>query len=509
MKLSFAKNTKRNLVAGFLNRSVGMVFPFLNRTLFLWLLGPEYLGLNGLFRSVLGVLSLAELGFGTAVVYAMYKPIAEDDREKVCAHLNFIRTAYRWIGLSVLAAGLALLPFLRRLVHGDPPAGLDLHVLYLIYLANATVSYFFFAYRNAVLSAHQRNDVTMHVNTLVQTVQYAAVFLVLLLTRDYYAYIATTVLFTVLGNVAVFRAAARLFPDIVPRGRLAAEERRKVVSDVKSIFLHKIGGIVSMSSDNIVISAFLGLAAVAAYGNYYYVMTTAASFVSIAYLFTQGGFGNKIHTESKEANFDLFMRMNRLTLVASAWCAAMMASLYQPFISIWTKGDPAMLRHALTPALMVFHFYATQSRQTLIVFKSAAGVWKQDRWKPLVGGLANIGLNLAFVTWLPDAYKLDGVIFSTTLSYLAIEQPWESRALFSSYFGARFVRPYWAAQLRLALFAAFLCAATWGVARLVPAGGPAGFVLRGCVAAAVSGGLAVAFHFRDVRDAIAVVRSRR
>ena len=136
MKLNFVKNTKRNVIAGAVNQALQLLFPFLNRTLFLRLLGPEYLGLSGLFSSVLGVLSLAELGFGTAIVCSMYKPIADDDQDLVCAYLRFYRTVYRWVGSIVFAVGLCLLPFLRRIVHGDIPPDVNLYILYLLYLLN-------------------------------------------------------------------------------------------------------------------------------------------------------------------------------------------------------------------------------------------------------------------------------------------------------------------------------------------------------------------------------------
>ena len=125
------------------------MFPFLNRTMFLWILGPQYLGLNGLFSAILGVLMLAELGFGTAVVCSMYKPVADDDYDLVCAYLRFYRTIYRWVGSVIFIAGLCLLPFLRKLVHGNLPPGIDLHILYLLHLVNTSLSYFLFAYRGS------------------------------------------------------------------------------------------------------------------------------------------------------------------------------------------------------------------------------------------------------------------------------------------------------------------------------------------------------------------------
>ncbi len=487
MKLDFAKNTKRNMVANAVNSGMRLLFPFLNRTLFLWLLGPEYLGLNGLFGSVLGVLMLAELGFGVAVVCSMYKPVADDDRELLCAYLGFYRTVYRCVGAAIFAVGLALMPFIRNLVHGDVPPDVDLHILYFIHLVNTAASYFLFAYRGSVLGAHHRNDVVTNIRTGVSMAQYVAVFLILLVTRNYYHYVVATVVFTVAQNLLLVKASRRLFPDIEPRGRLPDALRRKVLSDVKSIFMHKVGGVVVYSMDNIVISAFLGLVAVAAYGNYYYVVTAVAGLAAVVSTSTVGGFGNRIYTETKEANFALFMRMLKLTLLIAVFCAAVMMAAYQPFIEIWTKGDAQLVRHVLTAVLMVLFFYVNQARQMLMSFKTAAGLWRQDRWKPIVSGVFNLTLNVALVTTLPDAFKLDGVILSTILAFLVIEIPWETRVVFDGYFGAERAPAYWRTQAAFALAAAAAAALAWLAARAVPLGGVAGLAAKGAAASAAAG----------------------
>ena len=508
MKLDFKKNVKRNMLANAASSGIKLLFPFLNRTLFLWLLGPAYLGLNGLFTSILGVLMLAELGFGTAVVCSMYKPVADDDRELLCAYLRFYRTIYRWVGAVIFFGGLALLPFLDRLVHGTTPPDIDLHVLYVIHLVNTAASYFLFAYRGVVLGAHHRNDVITNIRTAVSVAQYVAVFLILLVTRNYYHYVIATVVFTVVQNILLVKASRRLFPDIEPHGSLPPELRRRVISDVKSIFLHKVGGVITNSTDNLVISAFLGLVAVASYGNYYYVVTSVAGLVAVVYSSMTGGFGNKIYTESKEENFRLFMRMNRLSMVVVMFCAAMMTAMYQSFMAVWVKDDPTLMRHALTPVLMVFYFYIMQSRQVLLSFKSAASLWRQDRWKPIVAGAVNLGSNILFVLFLPDAYKLDGVIFSTIIGFAFIQIPWESHVVFTAFFGKDESRAYWRSYAGFAAFTIMLCVAAGLAAYAVPLGGISGLFAKAVAATAVTS-LCMAFAFRnDVRDILGKFRRR-
>jgi O-antigen/teichoic acid export membrane protein len=510
MKLDFAKNTKRNMLASMLNKFVGLLLPFLNRTLFLWLLGPEYLGLNGLFLSILGVLSLAELGFGTAVVCSMYKSVADDDRELVCAYLRFYRTVYRWVGAAILVVGLCLLPFLRTLVRGDLPPGLDLHVLYLIHLVNTSVSYFLFAYRGAVLSAHHRGDVIANIRTGTTIAQYLTVFAILILTRNYYHYVAAIVAFTVLNNLLVVWQARRLYPHIQPRGRLSDDKRRQVLSQVKAIAMHKFGGIVTFSSDNMIISAFLGLVAVAAYGNYHYVVTAVSGLIWCVYASMTDGFGNKVHTETKDANFRLFMGANRLVCALIAWSAAMMIALYQPFIAVWTQSNsnPSLMRHFLTPALMVTYFFISQSRQLLLQFKGAAAIWQPDRWKSVLAGVVNLELNILFVTLLPPAYRLDGVIFSTILSIAVIEIPWEAHVLFTAYFRKEDAGRYWRAQFRSAGWTLFLGATTWASVSFIALDGLPGLAVKGVIALAVSGGLTCILFRHDMAAFAKRIRHR-
>ncbi|MBR6021585.1 MAG: oligosaccharide flippase family protein [Kiritimatiellae bacterium] len=502
MKLDFVKHAKRNLVAVALNRVLLLFLPFVNRTLFLWLMGPEYLGLNGLFTSVLGMLSLAELGFGAAIVCSMYKPVAEDDKPLLCAYLAFYRTIYRWVGGTIFVVGLSLLPFVPHLIHGNVPPDIDLRVLYLIHLANTTVSYFLFAYRGAILYAHFRGDVVTNFRSVTTIAQYLVVFAILLTTQNYYHYLMAMVIFTLMNNLLTVWQARRLFPDIHPEGRLDDARRKAVLSDAKSIFLHKLGAFINFSVDNLVISAVLGLKAVAVYGNYYYIATKAGLFASLLGSTLNDGFGNRIHTESKESNFRLFMKTNRLAMVGVVGFGAVLAAVFQPFIAWWSRGDPSMMRHALTPALMLLYFFVSQSRQTLLAFKSGAGLWKQDRWKSIVGGAVNLSLNFAFIFCLPDEYKLDGVILSTIVAFLFVQIPWETRVVFREFFGPEEGRAYVTAQTEFALLAALLSFLAWGVTRALPWDGVWGLAAKGTVAVAIVGGTLGAMYSGDLAAAV-------
>ena len=486
MKLDFVKNTKRNVVASFVNKGVSMLFPFLRKTLFMWVLGPGYLGLNGLLYSILGMLMLAELGFGMAIMCYMFKPVAEDNEELLCAYLNFFRKVYRIVGSTIFVMGLCLMPFLRRLIHGEIPDGVNLHLVFLMHLVNTAASYFLFSYRGSILGAYHRKDVLDYLRTFVSVVEFVTIALILYFTHNYYAYVLGTIGFTLLSNLLLVYATHRLFPRIVPRGTLPLEERRRVLTDVKAIFMHKVGAVVHRSFDNLAISAFLGLVAVATYNNYHCIVVAVAGIPSAICYSMTAGFGNKIHTESKEETFGLLMRANRLIICIVIWCTAMLLALYQPFMVIWTRGQGELSRHFLTPLLLVIWFYQMQSRETLRMFKNAASLWQPDRWKPVLASVANLGMNLMFINFLPDAYKLDGVILATLIADVFIQMPWESYAVFSRFFDRSQARRYWAVQAGYAILAVLITALAWGVAYNIPMEGMPGFVVKGCASALVA-----------------------
>ncbi|UKI56602.1 MAG: hypothetical protein L6V90_05600 [Treponema succinifaciens] len=164
-------------------------FPFLIRTVLIKKIGIEYAGLNSLFSSILQVLNLTELGFASAVVYSMYKPIAEDDKDTICALLNFYKRVYFIIGLVILALGSAVMPFLPHLIKGNVPQDINIYVLYSIYLVNTSLSYLLFGYKNSLLNAHQRRDVISNILTITQGLMNICQLLILVTIKNYYLYV--------------------------------------------------------------------------------------------------------------------------------------------------------------------------------------------------------------------------------------------------------------------------------------------------------------------------------
>ena len=271
--------------------------------------GIEYAGINSLFTSILSVLSLADFGFISAVVFAMYKPINENDSEKLCQLPGYYRRIFFYVGSIIFVGGLCVMPFLKYMIKSDVPGNMNLYVLYLGFLINTVITFFFCGYRNSVLFAYQRKDVYNIVLMVVTGTGYLVQIAAMLVFKNYYLYMIIMIMMNLSVTVSGAFAAKRLFPNVVPKTGLDKESRVDIFKKVTDLLYQRIGTTVSTSLDSVVISRFLGFAAIAIYDNYFYVFAAARSFLDSFFSSLTAGVGNKILTASKEENRKVFHRL--------------------------------------------------------------------------------------------------------------------------------------------------------------------------------------------------------
>ena len=240
MKIERTKNATRNIIFGVILKAYQIAVPFLMRTAMIYLMGVQYLGLNSLFTSILQVLNLAELGVGSAMIYSMYKPIAEDDNATICALMKLYRTYYRVIGLVIAVIGCILTPFIPTLISGDIPNGLNIYILYLLNLGATVLSYWLYAYKNSILQAHQRTDVVSKVTLVTSTIQYALQLLVLWAFRNYYLYVIVMLATQAVTNIATAVVADKLYPQFKPKSALPKHDVQKINRRIRDLFTSKM-----------------------------------------------------------------------------------------------------------------------------------------------------------------------------------------------------------------------------------------------------------------------------
>lgn len=427
MSESRSKNVVRNISFALVNKIVAILLPFISRTIILYLLGKEYLGIGSLFTSILGFLSLAELGVGTAITHALYKPIEEKDTETVCKYLSFYRKIYRFIGMGMLILGIILTPFISYFINGEYPQDTNIYFLFLLYLLNAVISYFFAGYKQSLLIAHQREDIkskiTMFVNILIQVGQ----IVVLLVTKNFYVYAFVPILGTILTNIVNAYIVRKKYPEYVCRGMISKSERKNFKLGMSGLIGSKVNSVVINAADMVVISSFLGLVETMKYGNYYYLANAVKSFILLFSTSMIASVGNSLITEPLEKNVKLFKKIDFVNSWIVGWCSVCFICLYHPFMLIWVGKELAYSFHVEILIVICFYLYCIQ--RPMFLFKDAAGIWHADRFRPIVCMSINVILDLVLVYFI----GIEGVVIASVIAY-AVSVPWVNRTLFRNLF---------------------------------------------------------------------------
>ncbi len=489
MKLERAKNATRNIVFGTVLKLYQIVIPFFMRTAMIYLLGIEYLGLNGLFASILQVLNLAELGVGTAMVFSMYQPITEDDELTICALMQLYKVYYRIIGGLILAAGLLLCPFIPKLIESGIPADMNVYILYLLNLAATVLSYWLFAYKNSLLQAHQRSDVVSKISLGTNTLTYLLQFLLLFLFRNYYYFLITSLGLQAVNNIVTSLVADRMYPEYRARGRLPRDRVREINRRIRDLFTSKLGTVIVNSSATLIISAFLGLTKLAIYQNYFYLISSAIGFVTVIFASCTAGIGNSIITESEEKNYRDLKKFTFLIAWIAGFCTCGFLCLFQPFMKLWV-GEELMLGFSAVICFCIY-FFLFELNHLLITYKDAAGIWHEDRYRPLLTACTGLILSMLLVQF----WDIYGVLFASVMSMLFVGMPWLLHNLFTVLF-KRSPWDYLKGLIRYTISTAFVCSITYWVCGRLPKEGALWFILQGLVCFLLSNGLFLILYYR-------------
>lgn len=451
MKLERTKNAKKGIAWGLIERLITVLFTFVIRTVIIKTLGKEYLGLNSLFTSILQILNLSELGFSSAVVYSLYKPVAEEDYNTIGAILQFYKKVYRVIGLSILLVGIVLIPFLPHLIKGNVPDDVNLIVLYLLYLSGSACSYLLFAYKNAILVAYQKNNIVSSINTWVHLGVYILQIVGLFIFENYYWYVILLVISYIVINITTAVVANHLFPEIVVTGEIEKSVVNDIIEKVKGLFVAKLCGVTRNTLDSVFVSTFLGLGILAIYDNYYRIVYSIFTVLTIILNSIRSGVGNSLVTESKEKNYEDFHKFVFLYSWISGWCLICLMCLFQPFMHLW-MGKEMMLNN-LYIFIFGIYFYSLSLGDIRTVYFDAAGLWWYGVKYSLGESIVNVFLNWILVKWI----GLSGVMISTIISIILVNFLMSSRLLYKYYFTSYKVRDFFGWHFKYACITIGIC----------------------------------------------------
>ena len=404
----------KNIAFGYLGNLTSTVLGFVLRTVFIMRLDEHLLGVNGLYTGVLTMLSLAELGIGTALNFSLYAPVANKEYEKIKSYMQYYKKAYRIIALIITVLGLLLIPFLKFFIKDPGGYGIpELTLYYLIFLFN-TVSTYFVSYKYSLVNAEQKNYIQTNILTITKLVTIVTQLLVLWFTSNFLLYLLTAAAVELLQKIYVSNYLNNRYPylkekNIVPLGQ---KEKKEIIDKTKALVCHKVGDVARLQTDSIIISSFISVALVGIVDNYLMVINSVSGFVNVIFNSVISSFGNLIATESKEKQYEMF----RIYRFAANWIYGLSAIgfylLLSPLVSLcW--GEKWVLTGSAV-GLFLIDYYFKGDRIVLSNFKTAAGVFEQDKWLALIQGAVNLIISIVLV----QSMGLSGVYIGTILSGL-------------------------------------------------------------------------------------------
>lgn len=400
-----------NISTGLGGYVLNTIMGFVCRIVFVRCLADDYLGINGLFGNILSMLSLAELGIGSAIIYALYKPLAEHDEDKIASLMRYYARAYRIIGCVVAVFGLLMIPFLDFVIHDPPQIKENLYLIYVIFLFNSASGYFF-SYRSALLSAAQQNYLVVGVNYIFTVAQSVVQIVFLLTTQEYLSYLIIQTISTLGYNILISCIASRKYPCIRKKDitHLPEPERKELTKNIRALTIWKLSGLLVNNTDNIIITYFSGLAAVGYSSNYTLFSGLLNTLLNQLFSGITASVGNFNATASGEKKLELFRAINLTNFWLFGWAAIGIFLVSGDLVELF-YGAHYVLPSSI-PFVIALNFYMVGMQNSVWTFKNTLGLFQNGRYLLLV----TAAINLIASLFLGNLWGLFGILFATAIA---------------------------------------------------------------------------------------------
>lgn len=400
-------NILTGVVGYFINTAVG----FACRIIFVRCLSVDYLGINGLFSNVLSMLSLAELGIGSAIGFALYKPLAEKDKEKIAQLMQFYEKAYKIIGVIVGIIGVALLPFMKVIIRETPNIRENLTIIYLLYLFNTSSTYFF-SYRGALLQTAQQSYIVTGLSYVQTILQSILQIIYLLITHEYYGYLIICTIGTFLYNFSVSKVAVKKYPYIKKRNIqvLKNEERKNIISNVRDLMIYRLSGILVGCTDNIIITFFNGLSITGLTSNYTLFTGTLTSLLNQIFNGVNASIGNHNAISNADEQEKMFNNFNLLNYWLFGWGAIGTVCVAPDLVRL-CYGKEYVISLSV-PIALALNMYMVGMQNAVWVYKNTLGIFHYGRFMQCGTAI----LNIVFSVVLGKRWGVFGILFASAIA---------------------------------------------------------------------------------------------
>ena len=433
---SRTKKTIRNTFYSFSYQFIDIICTFILRTIFIRTLGKSYLGLSGLFTNILTVLSLMESGVGGAIVFALYKPLAEHDENKVAALMQLYKKVYSIIGLLVCVIGLSITPFLKYII--NIPDKIDnIYLIYWLLIANTAISYFL-TYRRSLLIADQRSDINIKNQIIFRIIRFILLSGALLIARNYIIYLSLDVLNTLFSNLQITYLIKRRYSNIekAKPQHISSSEKKQITKYIYSGLFMKFGQTVVNCTDSIIVSAFVSTVSVGLFSNYSLITNSLDTAVYLVFSGTIASIGNFAVERNASDSESLFKKLNFSNFLIVFYCTVCLTSLLSPFVAIWAGVDYQLSN--ITVSVIILNFYIASSQKSIECFIGAVGeMGYRNRFRSLIEGIVNLVTSLLLVNY--TNLGITGVFLGTTVCFIAGRIWMDARVLYKFWFKVNFL----------------------------------------------------------------------
>lgn len=411
-----------NVAVSIVFRVLLLVVSLLVRRYLIRYIGNGANGLDSLYTSIVGVLSIAELGIGTAIVFCMYKPIVDGDTDKVSALYGLFKKVYLIIGAIIAAGGCALMPALPYLATGHQDIDVNLYLTFGLMLVSVVLTYAFSA-KISLINAYKNNYITTTINSIGLLLQYGLQSIVLIFSGSFVWYLVCRIIATAVQWCATeIVVRIKYKPVISNKQAVDPDTRKEVVKNVKAMFMHKIGSVLVNTADSIIISAFIGVEILGKYSNYTVIMSAMIGTLMLFFTPLTSVIGHMYIEESKTQAHKYFKFFYSFNYVLGL---IFFLGYYAVIDNLVTICFGAGLEMEKSVSLVItINYFIQFMRQSALLFRDATGTFYYDRWKPLIEGVLNIVLSIGFVylfgyLW-GENFAVVGVIAATIVTNLAI-----------------------------------------------------------------------------------------
>ena len=426
-----------NIKVGMLFYVLSLLLAFFSRRVFLECLGAEFIGLTGMLMNIMSFLSVAELGIGTSIVYFLYKPLQEDDHEKINEVVSMLAFLYRCIGAIIGIAGIIISLFFPwwfdHLTTGLPLV----YFAFYSFLASS-VSGYIFNYKQLLVSANQKQYLVSAYFQTIGIVRSLTQILLAYYYRNLWLWVVVGLVFTIIGIIIFNYRIQQLYPWLnvnLREGRKNLKKYPEILKKTRQIVIFKIKNFILYKSDEILVGAFVSVVKVAFYGNYTMIINKFLYLVNILSDGLSAGVGNLIAEGNEKNIMKVYWEMTAARFFILGIIIFPLLLFIQPFIEIWLGKQYQM--DEVIVYLLIFNLFIRLQPAAVYIFMGASGLYS-DVW----AAWAELTMNLAITLLLAPTYGIVGILLGKIISFSIISFFWKPYYLFSRGFH-KSVWEYW------------------------------------------------------------------